>query len=66
MLLYPLSNFISIEVAVQELGGVHSTPSPPWVKVWVKNTLGVRGLRRDKWKNKAKTKNVAMSLGFEG
>ena len=32
--------------AVQELGGrVHSTPPPPWVKVWVKNTLGGRGLR---------------------
>ena len=33
-------NFISI----QELDGeVHSTPLP-WVKVWVKNTLGGRGL----------------------
>ena len=29
-------NFISIEVAVQELGGGFSEPPPPWVKVLVR------------------------------
>ena len=39
--------FISIEVAIQELGGEGGEGSlnpPPWVKLWIKNTLGGRGL----------------------
>ena len=46
MHMHPLSNFISIEFSIQELdwrGG--GSLNPPWVKVWVKNTLGGRGIR---------------------
>ena len=49
MYMYALSKFHFDEFAVQEFlvggggGGVPLNP-PPWVKVWVKNTLGGRGL----------------------
>ena len=37
-------NLISIGVASQELEGGWVSLNPAWVKVWVKNTLGGRGL----------------------
>ena len=48
MHMYPLSKFHFSKVAIQELGGGCTQPLPP-VKVWIKSTLGLRGLMCEKF-----------------